>query len=160
MNDRLLKIYLNDHLAGSMAGLELVKRAHGSNPVGALGEFLARLERELQEDRAFLEEVVDALELGREPYKVIAAWVAEKLGRFKLNGQILGYSDLSRLVELESLKIGITGKLSMWTALQHMKGHETRLAVLDFDRMIKRAEEQLAELDRFLLQAATQAFGN
>lgn len=160
MNDRLLKIYLNDHLAGSMAGLELVKRAHGNNPEGALGEFLGRLERELQEDRAFLEEVVDALELGREPYKVIAAWVAEKVGRFKLNGQIRGYSDLSRVVELEGLKIGVSGKLSMWEALRHMRDHESRLAVLDFDRMIKRAEAQLAELERFRLQATTQAFGN
>ena len=31
-----------------------------------------------------------------------AAWVAEKLGRLKTNGQLTGYSPLSRLVELEA----------------------------------------------------------
>lgn len=160
MNTRLLKIYLNDHLAGSMAGLELTKRTHGNNPDGPLGEFLGRLVRELEEDRAFLEEVMTVLELGREPYKVIAAWVAEKLTRFKLNGQVLGYSDLSRLVELEGLKIGVTGKLSMWKVLAELKDQDSRLAVLDLDRMIKRAEEQIAELDRFHSEAAARALTN
>lgn len=46
------------------------------------------------------------------------AWAAEKLVRLKLNGRLRGYSPLSRLLELEMLHIGITGKLELWQALQ------------------------------------------
>lgn len=37
--------------------------------------------------------------------------VAEKLGRLKPNGQLHGYSPLSRVIELEGLYLGISGKL-------------------------------------------------
>ena len=47
--------------------------------------------------------------------KSAGAWTAEKFGRLKPNGQLTGYSPLSRLVELEGLKLGITGKLGLWT---------------------------------------------
>jgi hypothetical protein len=48
---RLLAIYLNDHLAGATAGLELARRARGSNRDTELGEFLERLTGEIEEDR-------------------------------------------------------------------------------------------------------------
>ena len=51
MNRKLLGIYLNDHLAGSTGGVELVKRAARSNRESELGEFLATLAVEIGEDR-------------------------------------------------------------------------------------------------------------
>ena len=57
---RLLGIYLNDHLAGATAGSELARRAatsHGGTPVGAV---LARLAREVTQDRAALVEMMTA----------------------------------------------------------------------------------------------------
>ncbi len=54
---------------------------------------------------------MEKLQVKRDHLKVLAGWVAEKLGRLKPNGQLLGYSPLSRLVELEALALGITGKL-------------------------------------------------
>ena len=39
--------------------------------------------------------------------KAAAAWGGEKLGRLKLNGQLRGYSPLSRVVELEGLALGV-----------------------------------------------------
>ena len=53
--------------------------------------------------------------------------MAEKLGRLKPNGQILGYSPLSRLVELETLALGITGKRSLWEALLGVADEDARL---------------------------------
>ena len=35
----------------------------------------------------------------------------------KLNGQLLQYSDLSRLLELEGLGLGIHGKMDLWRGL-------------------------------------------
>ena len=40
---------------------------------------------------------------------MVAGWVAEKAGRLKLNGSLLTYSPLSRLVELEGLSLGVEG---------------------------------------------------
>ena len=41
--------------------------------------------------------------------KEAVAGVGEKVGRLKLNGQIRGYSPLSRVLELEALAVGVPG---------------------------------------------------
>ena len=48
---RHLAIYLNDHLAGSMTGIELVKRAARQYDGTPLGDFFAGLGAEIEEDR-------------------------------------------------------------------------------------------------------------
>ena len=50
------------------------------------------------------------LETPRARGSLRGAWTAEELERLKLNGQLAGYSPLSRLVELEGLAVGIEGK--------------------------------------------------
>ena len=122
---RLLAIYLNDHLAGATGGVELARRSRASNSGTKLGDALVEICAEIEADRATLERVMEQLEVKRDRTKVAGAWAAEKLGRLKLNGRLTGYSPLSRLVELEMLHIGITGKLQLWQALK-----ETRSAKL------------------------------
>ena len=109
-----LAIYLNDHLAGATVGLELARRSAGSNRGSPYGPFLDKLAGEIHEDRESLLEIMRSLQVGVDQVKVSAGWAAEKLGRLKLNGQLLGYSPLSRLVELEALTLGVTGKLGLW----------------------------------------------
>jgi hypothetical protein len=140
MNGKFLAIYLNDHLAGSTGGLELVKRARGANEGTALGEMLAELEQEIAEDRETLRTIMRQLGVREDPLKRSAGWVAEKLGRLKLNGRLTGYSPLSRMVELEGLYLGVTGKHSMWKSLQ--AAHGDRLAGVDLEAMARRAEAQ------------------
>jgi hypothetical protein len=65
MDVKLLGIYLNDHLAGSAAGLELARRAARENRGTPLGDFLSTLATELQEDRALLQQVQRALGVPR-----------------------------------------------------------------------------------------------
>jgi hypothetical protein len=156
LSSNLLAIYLNDHLAGATGGLELVKRAAGSNEGTELGAFLDHLRAEIQEDRESLIEVMDRLEVSRDRMKVTGGWLAEKAGRLKLNGQLLGYSPLSRVVELEGLHLGINGKLSCWQSLRQANASE--LAGFDLDRLIQRAEHQLVELEPHRREAAAEAF--
>jgi hypothetical protein len=80
------------------------------------------------------------------------AWSAEKVGRLKLNGQLTGYSPLSRLEELEILSLGVEGKLAMWRALDRAGVPEADLEIL-----IKRAQSQRRRLERQRLDAATEA---
>jgi hypothetical protein len=156
MSHKLRGIYLNDHFAGSVAGHELARRAAGSNEGTDLGTFLERLATEIGEDREALADVMERLGVHADPVKRTLAWGAEKVGRLKPNGRLLGYSPLSRLVELEGLRVGISGKLSLWEALDATPTPE--LAELDFAELAGRARRQLAELEPFRLAAAREAF--
>lgn len=155
----LLAIYLNDHLAGATAGRELARRAAGSNRGSHFGSFLERLALEIDEDRDALLSVMRALDVGVDRLKVLGGWGAEKLGRAKLNGRLLGYSPLSRVVELEGLALGVTGKLALWQTLERLQPRDPRLADFDLLELIGRAERQLDELGDHRQEAVSEAFG-
>ena len=156
---KLLQIYLNDHLGGTTAGCELARRALSNNQGTDLGTFLRQLVIDLEEDKATLEELIQRLELKKSVFKQSAGWMAEKAGRLKLNGQITGYSDLSRLLELEGLTIGIQGKLSLWENLKTISDHDSRLATFDLDRMIERARSQQVGVEQYKTASAATALG-
>lgn len=154
-DNKYLRIYLNDHLAGAVAGEELAKRCLKNNQGTDLGRFLARLVDEIGEDRRALDRIMDAAGAPRDRAKGAAAWLAEKAGRLKLNGQIRGYSPLSRLVELEGLAIGVEGKLRGWRALQSASVRVP--ADIDLDRLVERAESQAEELETHRRAASATA---
>lgn len=141
--ERYLPIYLNDHLAGATVGVELARRVHASNRDNeAMAAALGRIAAEIEADRKTLEDVLERLGVSRDPLKPRAAWLLERLGRLKPNGQLRGYSPLSRVLELEGLAMGITGKLDLWRTLG---GLELGVrAGVDFDALVGRAEEQRA----------------
>ena len=148
--------YLNDHLAGSTVGRELSKRAAGENRGTPLGDFLEQLHAEIVEDRRTLLDVMEALDVGEDRVKTIAARAGERIGRLKPNGNLLSYSPLSRVVELEGLCLGVHGKRSLWRSLQELD--DERLAAFDFVALEARAERQREELETHRLEAARTAF--
>jgi hypothetical protein len=152
-----LDIYLNDHLAGSTLGVELSRRAFANNRETELGGFLEWLHREIVEDQSTLVSIMDKLGVDRSPLKPAAAWTLEKLGRLKLNGQIRDYSPLSRLLELEALEAGVTGKRSLWHALATAFPADERLSDIDFPALIARAERQLSGINDHRRAAAHDA---
>jgi len=153
----LLATYLNDHLAAATAARELTRRAAGSNRNSSYGGLLQALADEIEQDRETLLSIMRALVVGVDHLKVIGGWSAEKLGRLKLNGRVLGYSPLSRVVELEALLVGVHGKRALWRSLQQLK--RAPLATFDLDALIARAEHQLGELERLRLKAVVEALG-
>src|SRR5436305_124807 len=122
-----LAIYLNDHLAGATAGVELARRSAGSNRTTSYGPVLDTLANEIEADRKTLMEIMRRLSVRPDRLKIVVSWGAEKAGRLKLNGEILRYSPLSRLEELEALTLGVQGKLALWQALRHTHGGDPRL---------------------------------
>ena len=157
LDRRLLATYLNDHLAGATAGRELVRRSAGANRGNSYGAVLAELAGEIESDRHQLEALMRGLDIGVDRLKVAGGWLGEKLGRLKPNGRLLGYSPLSRLVELEVLSLAVQGKLSLWRSLRAVADEDPTLAAVDFDRLIERAQRQLRTLGRQRLQAAREA---
>jgi hypothetical protein len=158
VNEKLLRIYLQDHHAGSTTGLELARRIRGSNKGNEYGTAMAKVVDDIAADRKALETIMDELGFGADNIKDLGAWALEKAGRLKLNGQITGYSPLSRVVELEGLVTGITGKISLWGALLQIAPEEPRLDARRLERLRERGETQRATVEELRERAAREAF--
>jgi hypothetical protein len=153
--ERRLDVYLNDHLATETVAVELARRTRGSNGDDPdLGPSLAELCVEIEADRTTLERAMRALGVGRGRVKPTAAWAGEKLGRLKLNGQLKGYSPLSRMVELEGLQLLTTGKLQMWRSLAETVG---QVDGVDPAAQAARSARQRERLEELQLRAAPRA---
>jgi hypothetical protein len=100
---------------------------------------------------------MDDLGFGADRAKNVAFWAAEKAGRLKLNGQLTGYSPLSRLVELEGLITGVNGKLSLWRSLLDVAPRERRLDADRLGHLVERGQEQLGLLEGLRERAAREA---
>jgi hypothetical protein len=144
MNEKYLRIYLQDHLAGATTGVELARRARGSNEGTEYGPSLERIADEIEADRRQLEGIMEDLGFGA--------------GRLKLNGELTNYSPLSRMVELEGLIAGITGKRAMWVALLELAPGEPRLDAALLERLRDRADEQRDTVEELRQKAAREAF--
>jgi hypothetical protein len=158
MNEKYVRIYMQDHLAGSTAGLELARRTRGNTKGTEYGPALAKVTDEIESDRRQLENIMRDLGFGADRLKNVAAWGLEKAGRLKLNGELTSYSPLSRVVELEGLLTGINGKWAMWVALLEIAPSEPRLDVALLERLRDRAEQQRATVEELRGKAAREAF--
>jgi hypothetical protein len=146
MNERLLRIYLRDHHAASAGGVAVAARALG--PYHPLAKQIAH-------DRKALENVMRQLGVEPSVLKVGLVRVAERVGRLKLNGRLLKRSPLSRVVELETLVVGVRGKEALWTAVRES---QLSLRGIDLDALVESARGQGRELDELRLGAAARAF--
>lgn len=134
----------------------MARRVRDSNSEDeVLGLPLAEICAEVEADKETLVGLMAHLGVRRDPIKPLGAWAAEKLGRLKPNGQLTGYSPLSRLVELEVLLIGITGKMGMWRALARTLG--PAVGGYDFEKLARRAEAQRKVVAELHLDAASRA---
>ena len=156
---KYLPIYLNDHYAGSTLGVELAKRAaNNSRDNAEFGPALAALASEIDEDRDSLKRIMDRLDVSEDRIKASIFWLGEKAGRLKPNGELLKFSPLSRVVELEGLITGVGGKLSLWRTLMELAEREERLDEGELERLAGRAEDQLLRLHALRGAAALIAF--
>jgi hypothetical protein len=152
-----LDTYLNDHLAGSNAGSELASKLSSEYANTPYGPFLAELAREIEQDKVALEGLMRRLEIQQNPIKQAAGWIGEKASRLKLSETMTGDQDLKCLMELETLSLGIEGKLSMWRALIEVSDAYAELAAIDLASLAKRAESQRSTLEDHRLQVAKGA---
>ncbi|MFL5973072.1 MAG: hypothetical protein ACJ750_11865 [Gaiellaceae bacterium] len=154
----LLHVYLQDHLAGATFGSELVERCRRRNERSEFGAALAELAGEIASDRQTLIAVMSRVGADRPNVKVSAAWLSEKARRLKPNGRLFSYTPLTRVLELESLAIGIAGKRALWRTLENVALQGGELEGYDFAALAARAEGQLQRVERLRLRAARLAF--
>lgn len=151
----LLGVYLNDHLAGATGGLALIRRLASSDADWA--PELGRLAGEIGEDREALLELMRRLDVPVRRYKSAFAWAAEKAGRLKPNLRLLTRSPLSRVVELELMRLGVEGKSAGWRTLRQVAETEPRLPERRLDDLLTRARRQADELEKLRIRAVTES---
>lgn len=155
-SSRFLGIYLNDHFATATAGVELGRRALKNNPHGTLGELLRRLVVEMARQKDALELVMQWNDTPRSHLKVAAVRLGERLGRLKLNGQLVGYSPLSRVVELQGLNLVSQMRLMLWRTLEQI-AEKDGIGGIDVNYLRTQTQEHIVLIQKELEQAAKQA---
>jgi len=163
MHEKRMRIYLDDHLSMIVGEMELIDRCHNSNRHSELGFFLKQLLYDLRVQKETVDKVFHCLDFETSiqgQLKQGAAWLAEKIGRLKLNDSLLEYSDLSRVVELEALLAVTQERIALWVTLNSLSVTDVRLKGFDFSLILMQSELQLAELKTHHHSAITKAFAS
>ena len=157
MADNPLDTYLNDHMGGAMLGSELARQILDHTDGTPLGDLMAPIATEIEEDRQALDDLMEALDVSRNPVKQASGWVAEKMSKIKFSGAGSGDAEHGHFMAIESLALGVLGKRSLWAALKTVEGQHEPLQQLDLDGLIERADGQYGALERVRIQAAPGA---
>ncbi len=156
--DKLLGVYLNDHLTGAVGGVELARRLANTERDWSGGPDIAAVAGEIETDRAALREIMAKLTVPEQVYRTWLGWVGEKAGRLKTNRRLFTRSPLSRVLELELLRLGIEGKAAAWRALRQVAETEPRLPADELERLIERADSQIDRVEELRIRAAREVF--
>jgi hypothetical protein len=154
----VLGTYLNDHLAGANAGVEMARRLHKRAVAGPDAIALGRLAEEIEHDRNELRGLIERLGEAGHPIKKAAGWFAGKAHRLAVTKLLTGDEDLSLLLETETLALGVAGKLALWQALLAVAPAYSQLVEADLVRLAARAREQHSQIETIRLAAARRSF--
>jgi hypothetical protein len=149
--------YLNDHLAGSVAALELLDHLIRLQPGTAGERALVAVRSEVEKDRQTLQGLLHEVGGKESRVRQVAAWLTEKLGRAKLRLDDPGSGELQMLEALEALALGIQGKAALWRALAVASAQVPQVRHLNFAALEEQAQNQFQRVDSLRLQAAPAA---
>lgn len=154
----LVRTYINDHITGASAVSARVERMSRNPDVGPDAPTLARLARELRQERDVHEATARDLGLTLSRWKHVAAGAAERLARLKPNGRALSRSPLSLVLELEILRSGLEGKRLGWMTL---RAHADVLGLdpARLEALVVRSREQADVVEEMAARHRGAAFG-
>lgn len=113
---------------------------------------------EVEKDADLLRGVVEQVGKGPMDLKEALAWVAEKASRFKLRHQ--QPASLGTFEALETLSLGIMGKLALWNALRTIAALDARLPQLNFEKLATSAKAQFAKVEEQRITLARLVFAS
>jgi hypothetical protein len=153
-----LAVYLNDHLAGSEAGLEILEHIEASHGVGRIADITTRIRREIEGEREVLTQLLGKLDGATSVPRRVAGWMSEKALELKLIADDPGDGALRLLEAVEAIKLGVHGKLGLWKALAANAQQIPVLASVKYEPLIRQAEAQEELLEILRLEASKAAF--
>ena len=150
-----LHTYLNDHLAGSVAAIELLDDLIEHHSEDRFGKIFRDLRDEIEADQETLRNLIRKLGAKESAVRKAGAWLAEKFSRVKIGDA----DDSAELLQaLEGLALGISGKQLLWRSLAAIEANFPALQGSDFSELEKRAHDQFERVERLRMQMVREAF--
>ncbi len=150
-----LHTYLNDHLAGSVAAIELLDDLIEHHSEDRFGKIFRDLRDEIEADQETLRNLIRKLGAEESAVRKAGAWLAEKFSRVKIGDA----DDSAELLQaLEGLALGISGKQLLWRSLAAIEANFPALQGSDFSELEKRAHDQFERVERLRMQMVREAF--
>lgn len=153
-----LLTYLRDHLAGAVGALELLEFLRSNAGDAEIRTAATTFHVEVGADRAVLENLAQQLGGGSSAVKDASAWVAEKLSRLKLGAVGGPVSGLPLFEAVETLTLGIAGKVALWDTLIAVARDDATMPRLDYYALRERAQQQHNRMELHRLRLATLVF--
>ena len=150
--------YLKDHLAGSEAALEILDHLERTHGTGIVGDMVRRLRPEFIEERKEIGKLLDQLDGSTSVPRRVVGWLSEKALQLKLIADDPGGGSLRLLEAVETLELGVHGKLGLWKALEANEQLIPVFATVQYDPLIGQAEAQETLIESVRLDAARSAF--
>ena len=155
MSTEPLATYLQDHLAGAASAIELLEMLRDQHVGESVGDLAAKLVTEVESDRKVLEALAQRIAEGSSLLKDATGWLGAKISQLKLGRQTAG--TLGTFQALETLALGVLGKLALWRALLEVAPSDARLSGVDFQALAERAHAQHAHVEGQRLALARTA---
>jgi hypothetical protein len=152
MSKEQLATYLNDHLTGEGAAIELVEQL--ATEATDLKPFLEQLKTDIESDRQEVLNLMDRLDIPQSRIRKASGWLANQVAEAKF---AMEDDSLRRLERLEAVSLGIQGKLSLWRALYAASKVDERLQSLDYENLTQRARDQRDRVEALRIDAAKSA---
>ncbi|HUK32612.1 MAG TPA: hypothetical protein VLV86_01805 [Vicinamibacterales bacterium] len=152
-----LSVYLNDHLAGATAAVELLDD-FVDDPAFLPPGVAQRLRDDIRADRRTLLKFMVRLGISVSAMRRASGWLSEHLARLKVRIDDPADGALRHLELLEVLALGVEGKRALWTALGAAIVSQPELDGLNFAELLRRADDQRSEIERYRRAAAVAAF--
>jgi cell division protein ZapA (FtsZ GTPase activity inhibitor) len=154
-----LAVYLNDHLAGSVAAVNMMEELAEHERGRPLEQKLLALRAEVEEEQQMLRELLARIDAGESRLKQAAAWITEKVGQGKLAIAARVHPALATLQGLESLALGLEGKHCLYRVLDDIAPKDPRLSEYRFAAFVARTVIQQSMIEHERMAAARAAFG-
>jgi hypothetical protein len=159
MSDGPRARYLNDHMAGAVAALELLGHLESAYAGTHVAVVVAALRGDIEADRQELAALMHRLDVSESAPRKAAAWLAEHVAELKLRMDDRGGGALRLLEGTEAVALGIEGKLALWNALAAAAVTSPELQGIDYVTLAQRAVEQRNRIESLRLEGARGALG-
>lgn len=150
--------YVRLHLTGSASGIALFGRGSSLQDTAAR-PVIGQIRAELIEERRQLLTMAEAMGIRPAPLTALVATVGERASRLKPNGNPFQRTALSDLIDLETMRLAVSGKLAGWQALLSVVDQHDGLDRVELEALEAQAcrqRDQIAELHRDAAARALQ----
>jgi hypothetical protein len=152
-----LATYLHDHMAGSHFAIKLLESLREQYSQESLADFAKALESDVKQDQQTLQGIIDNVGKAHLDLTETAGWFAEKASQFKLQRDDSD-GGIGTFEALETLTLGIKGKLALWRVLPVIRKVDERIPDNDYEKLAERAEEQYTRVEKRRLELAVTTF--